>query len=67
MVHIAALISLASKVKLKIHEAVLQQYMDQELPEVQDRQRIQRSNCQHLLDYTKCKRIPEKYLLCFID
>ena len=63
--HTAALISHASKVKLKILEAMLQQHMDQELPQVQDRQRIQRSNCQHLLDYTKCKRILEKHLLLF--
>ena len=30
-------------------------------------QRNQRSNCQHPLDHTKSKRIPEKHLLCFID
>ena len=27
------------------------------------RQRNKRSNCQHLLDHRKCKRIPEKHLL----
>ena len=30
-------------------------------------QRSQRSNCQHTLDCSKSKGIPEKYLLCFID
>ena len=30
-------------------------------------QRNQRSNCQHLLDHRKSKRIPEKYLLLLIE
>ena len=35
---------------------------------IQKRQRNQRSNCQHLLDHTKSKRIPEKKIyFCFID
>ena len=29
---------------------------------IQKRQRNQRSNCQHLLDHRKSKRVPEKYL-----
>ena len=61
-----ALISHASKVMLKILQARLQQYMNRELPDVQDsfkkRQRYQRSNCQHVLDHRKSKRVPEKHL-----
>src|SRR5574337_1288316 len=30
-------------------------------------QRNQRSNCQHLLDHGKIKRVPEKHLFLFID
>ena len=64
-----ALISHARKAVLKILQARLQQYMNQELPYVQAgfrRQRNQRSNCQHLLDHQKSKRIPEKYLLYWL-
>ena len=60
-----ALISQASKVMLKILQARLQQYVNHEIPDVQDgfrRQRNQRSNCQHLLDHGKSKRVPEKHL-----
>ena len=60
-----ALISHASKVMLKILQARLQQYVNRELPDVQAgfrRQRNQRSNCQHLLDHGKSKRVPEKHL-----
>ena len=43
----------------------LQQYANCELPDVQaefrkGRERNQRSNCQHLLDHQKSKRVPEK-------
>ena len=31
------------------------------------RQRNQTSNCQHLLDHRKSKRVPEKIYFCFID
>ena len=31
------------------------------------RQRNQRSNCQHLLDHRKRKRVPENIYFCFID
>ena len=59
-----ALISHASKVMLKILQARLQQYMNHELPRCSSwflkRQRNQRSNCQHLMDHGKSKRIPEK-------
>ena len=41
-----ALISKVSKIMLKILQARLQQYVNRELPDVQ--QRRQRSNCQHL-------------------
>ena len=35
---------------------------------IQKRQRNQRSNCQHLLDHQKSKRVPEKNIyFCFID
>ena len=67
--HTIALISHASKVMLKILQARLQQYVNHELPDVQAgfRQRNQRSNCQHLLDHQKSKRIPENIYFCFID
>ena len=65
--HTSALISHASKVMLKILQARLQQYVNQELPDVQagfrKRQRNQRSNCQHLLDHQKSERVTEKHLL----
>ena len=51
--------SYASKLMLKILQARLQKYMNWEIPDVQ-RQRNQRSNCQHPLDHWKSKRIPEK-------
>ena len=61
------LISHFSKVVLKILQTRLQQYMNQELPDVQAGFRkgrgTKRSNCQHPLDHRKSKRIPEKYLL----
>ena len=67
--HTIALISHASKVILKILKARLQQYVNHELPDVQAEFRKgqwnQRSNCQHLLDNTKSKRVPEKHLLLF--
>ena len=60
------LISYATKVMLKILQARFQQFVNQELSDVQagftKRQRNQRSNCQHLLDYQKSKRVPEKHL-----
>ena len=67
-----ALISHGSKVMLKILEASLQQYMNQELPEVQARfskaRRTRDQNFQHPLDHRKSKRIPEKHIyFCFMD
>ena len=63
----SAFISHASKVTLKILQARFQQYVNCELPDVQagfrkGRGRNQRSNCQHLLDHGKSKRVPEKHL-----
>ena len=56
---------------LKILQVRLQQYVNDELPDVQagfkKRQRNQRSNCQHPLAHRKSRRVPEKHLLCFID
>ena len=67
--HTIALISHPSKVMLKILQARLQQYVNHELLDVQAGfrkwQRNQRSNCQHLLDHGKSKRVPEKHLFLF--
>ena len=61
-----ALISHASKVMLKILQARLQQYIELQTSRCSSwfskRQRNQRSNCQHLLDHGKSKRVPEKHL-----
>ena len=65
--HTTALISHALMVMLKIVQVRLQWYMKRELPDVKvefrNGRENQRSNCQHLLDYQKSKRVPEKYLL----
>ena len=64
--HTFALISHMSKGILKILQARLQQYRNQELPDVQAgfrKGRGTRSNCQHPLDHRKSKRVPEKHLL----
>ena len=61
--HILVLISHVSKFMLKILQARFQQYMNQELPNVQAGfQKKQRSNCQHLLDHGEGKEIPERHL-----
>ena len=57
-----ALLSHASKVIHKILQARPQQYVNRELLWFEKRQRNQRSNCQHLLDHGKSKRVPEKHL-----
>ena len=70
-----ALISHASKVMLKILQARLQQYMNQQLPDVQagklglieKRQRNQKSNCQNPLDHRKSKRFQKNIYFCLID
>ena len=62
--HTIALISHISKIMLKIFQARLQQYVNsQKFKLVLERQRNQRSNCQHLLDHRKSKRVPETHLL----
>ena len=56
----------AGKVMLDIFPARPQQYMNQELPDVQAgfrKDENQRSECQHLIDHRKSERIPEKHLL----
>ena len=69
------LISHDSKVMLKILQARLQQYMNQQLPDVQagklglieKRQRNQKSNCQNPLDHRKSKRFQKNIYFCLID
>ena len=67
--HTIALISYAHKGMLKILQASLQQYMNQEPEDVQDvqdgfeKQGNRRSNYQHPLDHRKSKRVPKKHLL----
>ena len=63
--HTIALISHASKVMLKIHQARLQQYVNQELPNVQAgfRKGRRTGDCQHSLDHKENKGSPEEYLL----
>ena len=61
-----ALISYASKVMLKIFQARLQEYVNHELQMFKldlEKAEEPKTNCQHLLDHHKSKRIPEKYLL----
>ena len=66
--HKTALISRASKIMLKILQARLQRYINQELPYIQAgfrKGRRKSSNCQHLLNHRKSKGIPgKKLLLC---
>ena len=61
------LISHANQVMLKILQARLQQYVKRELPDVQagfrNARGNQSSNCQHLSEHKKIKRVPEKHLL----
>ena len=66
--HTIALTLHASKIMLKIFQARVQQYVNHELPDVRAGFRkgpeIQRSNCQHLMDHQKSKRVIN---FCFID
>ena len=61
-----ALISHASKVMVKILQARFQQYMKTEnflmFRLVLEKAEEPESNCQHLLDHGKSKRVPEKHL-----
>ena len=54
---------------IKILQARLQQYVNQELPDIQAgfRKRNKRSNCQHPLDSGKSKRSQKNIYFCFID
>ena len=68
--HTIVLISHASDVMLKILQSRLQQYINQELPDVQagfEKQRNQRSNCQHLLDHRKAREFQRNIYFCFMD
>ena len=61
-----ALISHATKVKVKILQNRLQQYENQEHPDVQAgfrKSKNQIANCQQPLDHRKSKGIPEKHLI----
>ena len=63
--HTIVLISHASKAMHNILQTRLQQYINQELPEVQAGFRIGRKpeiKLQHLLDHRKSKRIPKNHL-----
>ena len=65
--HTIALISHASKVMLKILQARLQEYVNQELPDVQAGFRKGRETRDHITNICwireKAKGIPEKYVL----
>ena len=61
--HTIALISHARKVMLKILQPSTWTENSQMFKLDLKRQRNQRSNCQHLLDHRKSKRVPEKHLL----
>ena len=66
--HTIALISHTSKVMLKILQARLQQYVNQELTDVQfgfRKDRGNRSSCQHLLDHKR--EFQTNTYFCFID
>ena len=66
----AVLVSHASKVMLKILQARLQQYLNQEFPctsWVLKRQKNQGSSCQHSLDRGESKGVPKNIYFCFID
>ena len=61
--HTIALISHTSKVTLKILQARLQQYVNFQMFKLDlEKERNQRSNCQHPMGHWKSKRVPEKYL-----
>ena len=65
-----ALISHASKVMLKILQARLQQLWTMNFQMFKldlEKQRNQRSNCQHVLDHKKSKKFQKNMCFCFID
>ena len=64
--HTIALISHTSKVMLKISSqpsGIHEPWTSRCSSCIQKRQRNQTSNCQHMVDHWKSKRIPEKHLL----
>ena len=65
------LISQASKIMLKIHEARLQQYMNQELPDVQARFRKNRGTTDQIANIhwviEKARKFQRNIHFCFID
>ena len=69
--HTVALISYASKIMLKILQTMLQQYMNQELPYIQDRfrkgreTRDQIANIQGIIE--KARKFQKNIYFCFID
>ena len=69
--HTILLIPHDSKVMLKILQARLQQYMNQELPDVQDGFRKGRGTRDQIANtcwiIEKSNQIPEKHCFCFID
>ena len=63
-VQTVALISHVSKVMLKILQAGLRKKWTSRCPSwIEKRQRNQRSDCHHLLDHRKSRRVPEKHLI----
>ena len=60
-----------SAIKKNTFESVLMRWMklepiiQSEVSQKEKHQRNQRSNCQHLLDHGKSKRVPEKHLFLF--
>ena len=65
------LISHASKAMFKILQARLQQYVNQENPNVQagirKKQSSEKSNCQHLLGHRESKGVPKSIYFCLVD
>ena len=64
--HTSALISHASKLMLQIYQARLQQYLNHELPDVQDGFRKDRGTTDQIANIhwiIEKARVPEKYLL----
>ena len=69
--HTIALISHASKVMLKILQARLQQYVNQELPDVQNKFRKGRGTRDHIANIywitEKAREFQKNIYFCFID
>ena len=65
--HEIELISIVSKVMLKILQTKLQHYMNWKLSDVPTGLRNQRSNCQYPLDHREIKGIPENISIFFTD